>query len=128
VFSVARLDVKHETLLETLDVALSLTENIRAAYCVADPTERRLFNQAFFERLEVDSEEISGHQLAEPYAQLLAHDLIREAARPAAAAPRAAEEAAAEPEPWDGAEGRQEAGDGRALALVGAGAPAGGGN
>lgn len=35
-------------------------------------TERRLFNQAFFERLEVDSEEVAGQQLAEPFAQLLA--------------------------------------------------------
>lgn len=75
---VARLDIKHDQLLETLDLALELTEDIHAAYCRAEATERRLFNQAFFERLEVDSEEITGNQLAEPYAQLLANDLIAE--------------------------------------------------
>ncbi len=79
---VARLDVTHEALRETLDVALDLTDSIHAACCVADATERRLFNQAFFEQLEVDSE------------------------------------------PWGGGDGPQEG----TLALVGAGAPAGGRN
>ncbi len=56
----------------TLDLALELTNDIQAAYLQADPTERRLLNQAFFERLEIDSEEIVGDTLAEPFAQITA--------------------------------------------------------
>ena len=42
----------------------------QAAYLQADPTEPRLFNQAFFERIEIDTEQIAGHKLTAPYAQL----------------------------------------------------------
>lgn len=72
---IARLDLQHEPLLPTVEMALTLTENIQAAYCRANPTERRLLNQAFFEALWVDQEEVVGHDLAAPYAQLLADDL-----------------------------------------------------
>ena len=37
-------------------------------------------NQAFFERIEIDSEEISGHTLAAPFAQLAAPGLADVAA------------------------------------------------
>jgi len=50
--------------------ALQLTDNIQAAYLKADPTERRLLNQAFFEHLEIDNEEIADRELAAPFAQL----------------------------------------------------------
>lgn len=76
-----QLDVRHEAVLGTLQLALSLTADIQAAYCAADPTKRRLFNQAFFERLEVDGEEITGRTLAAPFAQIIAHDLIADAVR-----------------------------------------------
>lgn len=76
-----RLDVRHEAVLGTLHLALSLTADIQVAYRRADPTERRLFNQSFFERLEVDSEEITGRTLAAPFAQLMAHDPIADAVR-----------------------------------------------
>jgi site-specific DNA recombinase len=65
-----RHEVKHETILETLDHALQLTDNIQAAYLQADSTERRLFNQALFETIAIDTEEIDGHELAPPFAQL----------------------------------------------------------
>lgn len=45
-------------------------DNIRAAYLQAASTERRLFNQASFETIAIDTEEIDGHELAPPFAQL----------------------------------------------------------
>ena len=76
---IAKLSVDHDRLSDAVEVALSMTKDIQAAYRQASPTQRRLFNQAFFERLEVDDLEIVGHELSEPYAQLLAHDLIEDA-------------------------------------------------
>jgi site-specific DNA recombinase len=43
-----RFEINHEDILETVEHALELTDNIQAAYLKADPTERRLLNQAFF--------------------------------------------------------------------------------
>ena len=65
-----RYEIKQDTVVQTLDLALQLTDSTQAAYLQADPTERRLLNQAFFEKIEIDSEEITGHTLAEPYAQI----------------------------------------------------------
>jgi hypothetical protein len=67
---VDQLTVEYDQVTEALDVALGLTDRIQDAYRRAEPMSRRLFNQAFFERLEVDSEEIVSHTLAEPFSQL----------------------------------------------------------
>lgn len=42
-------EIKYDAILDTLDLALNLTDNIQAAYLQADTTERRLLNQAGFE-------------------------------------------------------------------------------
>ena len=60
-------------------------------YLQADSRERRLLNQAFFERIEIDSEEISGHTLAAPFAQLVAPGLAEVAASGAQDGDEAAE-------------------------------------
>lgn len=65
-----RFAINHQDILETVDYALELTDNIQAAYLKADPIERRLLNQAFFESLEIDNEEIANQELAAPFAQL----------------------------------------------------------
>ena len=65
-----RYEVKHDVITQTLDLALQLTDQTQDAYLQAEPTERRLFNQAFFERIEIDTEEITGHTLNAPYAQI----------------------------------------------------------
>ena len=44
--------------------------SIQAANLKADPIERRLLNQAFFEYLEIDNEEIADQELAAPFAQI----------------------------------------------------------
>ena len=67
-----RHKINQETVASTLDLALQLTDNIQTAYLQADTTERRLLNQAFFEYIEVDSEEITASQLNPPFAQLAA--------------------------------------------------------
>ena len=67
---VEHLNVKHGDVLAALDLALELTVDIQRAYYRAGPQERRLFNQGFFERLEIDNEEVAAEQLAEPFGQL----------------------------------------------------------
>ena len=67
---IAELSVEHERVLDALDTALALTKNMQAAYRQARPQQRRLFNQAFFERLEILVEDVVGSQIADPFAQL----------------------------------------------------------
>jgi site-specific DNA recombinase len=64
------LSVDHGRILDALEAALSLTEDMERAYVAAKPQERRLLNQAFFKRLEIDAEEVVGYELAEPFASL----------------------------------------------------------
>jgi site-specific DNA recombinase len=71
-----RLLLQFDDIKETLDLALALTDDIQAAYIQASPTVRRLFNQALFEWLKIDSEEVSEAKLAEPFSDLLADDLL----------------------------------------------------
>jgi site-specific DNA recombinase len=68
--TIEQLSFKHEQVLEALDDALALTDDIQRAYIQAAPQERRLLNQAFFERLEIDAEDVSGDVKAEPFADL----------------------------------------------------------
>ncbi len=92
------LDAAHESLAETelrmtidraqIEKALELTENVQHAYRVASEQTKRAFNQAFFKKLYVmaewddDQNEtavwISGVELSEPYALLLADGLIEQ--------------------------------------------------
>jgi site-specific DNA recombinase len=85
---VERLSVQFDDIEETLELALSLTDDVQAAYLKASPTVRRLFNQAIFERIEVRDEDVAGVTLAEPFRDLLATDPFDEAGEPAHAAPQ----------------------------------------
>jgi site-specific DNA recombinase len=69
---IEQLSFKHEQVLVGVDLALALTDDIQRAYCLAGPQERRLFNQAFFEWLKIEDEEVVEQQLAEPFKQLSA--------------------------------------------------------
>ena len=60
-----------------LDDALKLAGDCKRAYEMADEKIRRQFNQAFFEKLLVEDDRVRGVVLAEPFAQLLADDLVR---------------------------------------------------
>ena len=64
------LSVDHGRVLDALEDALTLTEDMERVYLAASPQERRLLNQAFFKKLEVDAEEVVGYELAEPFASL----------------------------------------------------------
>jgi hypothetical protein len=66
------LSFKHERVLEALDTALAMTDDIQQAYVQAGPGERRLFNQGLYERLEISEEEVVGDKVAEPFDRLLA--------------------------------------------------------
>jgi hypothetical protein len=75
------LQVDHGEMLKTLDTALSLTDRVQAAYILAKPTTRRVFNQAIYDCIWIDRETISKTQLASPFAEIQALDqeLSREA-------------------------------------------------
>ncbi len=66
------LQTDHSAALEQLDLALQLTDHIQAAYITAQPTTRRLFNQAIFERIWISRETVEDAQLAQPFHDLLA--------------------------------------------------------
>ncbi len=66
----------YETNKRVLDLALNLTDDIQEAYRTASATERRMFNQAFFTRLEVREDEVVDAELAQPYRLLLDEEFI----------------------------------------------------
>ena len=70
------LSLSYETARLTLDAALQLTDDVEAAYRAANSTERRFFNQAFFERLEIREDEVVDATLAQPYRVLLDEEFI----------------------------------------------------
>ena len=76
--TIARLQVDDEQLLAAIDEALAMTDRIQTAYCRANPKQRRLFNQALFEAIWIDREDVADSQLAAPFDDLIAEDLLPE--------------------------------------------------
>ena len=67
----ADVSLEFETIEQNLTRALELARDCHAAYEAADENTRRLFNQAFFEKLTVhDGGEVT-HELAQPFKILL---------------------------------------------------------
>lgn len=58
-----------------------MTDRLQAAYLLADHQTRRLFNQAIFARIWIDREAIADTELASPFRDLLADDLLRDASQ-----------------------------------------------
>lgn len=71
----ALLKIDSREALEHLDEALALTDNVHAAYRVARPGIRRLLNQAIFEWIKIEREDVEEAGLAEPFATLLSDEL-----------------------------------------------------
>jgi site-specific DNA recombinase len=69
--------VKQESVTKALDMALEAAIEAERTYATADPHLRRQLNQAFFLRIYVRDDEVSGADLAEPFASLFAPDLPR---------------------------------------------------
>ncbi|MEU8717548.1 recombinase family protein [Streptomyces sp. NPDC048663] len=59
-----------------LSAALNLAGNCRAAYRMAEPSVRRMFNQAFFTRLLIHEDDGVHGQRAEPFDVLLAPEVL----------------------------------------------------
>ncbi len=53
-----------------IEACLKLLENLQALYRRCDDEQRRLLNQAIFHGLYVEDDQITGHDLKEPFAQL----------------------------------------------------------
>ena len=83
----AELQIDHGRTLDQLEVALSLTDCVQAAYVSAEPQTRRLFNQAIFARIWIKQEAVSDTDLASPFGDLLADDLLDDIAQSTAMAP-----------------------------------------
>jgi len=64
---------------ELIKVAMAAAVSCATTYERAPADIRRLFNQAFFTRILIRSEEVSGAILTEPYAALLTDELIEKA-------------------------------------------------
>jgi site-specific DNA recombinase len=68
---IERLNLSYQDIADTLDLALEIIgEDLHDLYRQADDTIRRLINQAIFKALYISDEEITGSELAEPFAQL----------------------------------------------------------
>lgn len=80
----------------TLDKALDLAQDCQVAYRLAGPKLRRLFNQAFFEKLLLDDEGNVASVLAEPFGSLLGEELAAEAEAHLAVASRSVQDGEAE--------------------------------
>ncbi len=61
----------------TLNEALDLIRDCATAYEQADPALKREWNQAFFERLEIEVDEVTGAELKPPFNTLLGPKVIR---------------------------------------------------
>lgn len=88
---VETLEIPYQAALENLDTALELLDNMQAAYLMVSDQERRLFNQAIFKRLNIDSEDVTDSEHAEPFDDLLDGDFFAalKAATPSVGAPGA---------------------------------------
>ncbi len=67
------LAVDHSKLVGHLDTALELTKHVYDAYQLAGSAERRLLNQAIFEWIKIEREEILEARFAEPFEAM--HDV-----------------------------------------------------
>jgi site-specific DNA recombinase len=53
-----------------IDLCLTLLEHPQELYRRCDEEQRRLLNQALFDKLLIDYDQVTGHELREPFAQL----------------------------------------------------------
>jgi site-specific DNA recombinase len=67
----AGVSVAFDVIEQNVRRALELAQDCHAAYAAASPTIRRLFNQAFFEKLYVHDDGEVTHELAAPFKALL---------------------------------------------------------
>ena len=80
----AELNTDHGRTVERLEASLRLTEHVQAAYLLAEPSTRRLFNQAIFKGFWIDSETIQRSEISQPFEKLLEQAAERSVADPAA--------------------------------------------
>lgn len=76
--ALAATEIHWENIETNLQVALGLALRFDEAYRQAKPTIKRRLNQAVFEELRLDTEGVTYTRLADPFAQLLAEDLLAE--------------------------------------------------
>ncbi len=69
--TIEELSVDDEALREVVKQAVALTDQMQLAYLLSNATEKRLFNQSFFEWIAIDNEKVSGAKLTAPFQALL---------------------------------------------------------
>lgn len=82
----AAVELHYQDIEDTLKQSLVLASDCERMYRAAENQLRRQFNQVFFSKIMIDNGEVTDAELAEPFAQLLAHDLesrsLKETANP----------------------------------------------
>lgn len=78
-----QLSADEDVVRENVLTALAMTDRIQTAYIAGEASEKRLFNQAFFEWIAIDDEEVSDFQVAEPFDQLQAVTMLENQAEAA---------------------------------------------
>ena len=92
-----------------MERALELAEDCHAAYVDADDSVRRLFNQAFFDKLIVHEDGAVTHELAEPFRLLLDPTLPKQLADELRSTPECCDN-----EPLEGSHNEKDPAQGRA--------------
>jgi site-specific DNA recombinase len=77
----ANTEVNTERMELNLRVALRLAADLEGAYRQAGSRPKRVFNQAIFEEVLVDVDGVTYARLADPFALLLADDLLKKLSR-----------------------------------------------
>lgn len=67
----AKVGAKFEIMEATINKAINLATDCAAAYEAAPPQVRRMFNQAFFEKIFVTEKKVSGFDYTEPFDLLI---------------------------------------------------------
>ena len=76
--ALANTEVEWEHVEGNLDKALALVRRIQDAYLDADDSGKRLFNQAIFDFIEVDTNGVVYARFAKPFVALVPEDLMLE--------------------------------------------------
>ena len=96
----AALTTATKTVLNNLEAALELAANWHAAYSCANDRERRLLNQAIFEKIYITHQGFVTHDYAEPFDLLLGETVVRAAVEQVDAATLTTEQSQQIDEAW----------------------------
>ena len=69
--TIARLTIQGDRAQRGLSAAVALMHDAQTSYLRCEDTDRRLLNQAFFDRIEIDIEDIADVAMTRPFAEIV---------------------------------------------------------